>query len=110
MPVVRTLDPIYPGEDIELGDTIYQSDGVTPEDITGWSIQFTVHKLGTTYITKTTGDGITLTDPENGILTVAIDGTDTEDMTPYNYEFCIERTDPGGAGVLTTGTIPLFSK
>lgn len=71
------------GDDEVLEGTIYQDDGVTEEDITGWDLWFTGKLLITSgdvdaVFQKTIGDGITVTDAANGAYEIAIDAADTD--------------------------------
>lgn len=93
------------GEDVSLPWTIYKPDGVTPENITGWSLAFTVEDLsGNVYFTKTTGGGgIALTTPLAGLATVTLDSIDTLELVPRPYLFRGERTDAGADAVETRG-------
>lgn len=93
------------GEDISIPWTIYQADGVTPQNITGWSLAFTVHDLdGTVYFVKATGGGgIALTTPLSGLATVTLNSADTLELVPRPYLFRGERTDAGADAVETRG-------
>lgn len=108
---------MYLGSAKVFEDTIYGTDGSTPQDITGWGLAFVVHKYGdqyTTFITKTTGGGgIALTDPQNGVLQVTLAETDTVVSSvpvifPGQYEYYIQRTDVGNTDTLSRGLFTLF--
>lgn len=103
---------IYVGTDVTIIDTIYQSGTTTPQDITGWQLQFVVHTYSSTValITKTTGSGITITDGPAGKLSVAIDAADTASLAPSTYIYHVERTDTGSDEVLSIGTFFLLMK
>lgn len=99
MAVEGVLIPVYRGETVSITET------VTSQDITGWSISFIVRAKGqpvTSLINKTVSSGITLSDPTNGICTIALSSTDT-DITEGRYDFSIARTDSGSEAVLTIG-------
>jgi hypothetical protein len=103
----------YVGEDVSLPVTIYQADNATPEDITGWSsVSFIVHAIGSTtaLITKTVGNGIVLTTPLSGLLTITVAAADTVNLAANQYLFRIERTDLGSDAVLTEGFFTLLGK
>lgn len=105
-------DDFYTGEDKSLVFTVYQSDGTTAQNITGWTLSY-MWKLRPTdadasaVLTKTTTAGIVLTTPVSGICTVTIDDTDTDSLTPQTYYHELKRTNSGSETVLTTGTVLL---
>lgn len=83
-------------------------------DLTGATVTFAMSKdkpgsrfNATAKITKTVGDGVTLTDPTNGVMTVALDAADTDDLSGrYHYE--IEVTDTSSnVATVTTGIITI---
>ena len=87
-----------------------------PRDITGWAVTFTVKDGlgGTAVLTKTVGSGITLTDPGQGVVTVALDKADTSALTVSSalpagkgYVWDVKRTDPGHNLVLARGQLIL---
>jgi hypothetical protein len=104
---------MFIGEDKIFQDVIYQNDGVTPEDISNWEINFTVQKYGnpaTVFIFKSVGNGIQITDPNGGVASIFIDHIDTIGMLPDQYEYVIERVNPGGDAVPTLGLFTLRAK
>lgn len=105
---------MYIGEDRPFIDVIYRSDGVTPQDITGWGLTFVVHAYGDpniTYITKSiSGGGITVPVPSNGQATVTIAAADTASMMPNLYQWYIQRTDGANNNVLSAGLFTLNGK
>lgn len=112
-------------QDIEMwsGDDLYQpftiTDGAdTPAaiDLTGATITFSASRLktaspitfsGTAAITKTVGDGITVTDAAAGEIQLTLDPADTADLKgAYYYE--IEVTlGSGQVHTTTTGTLTI---
>lgn len=78
--------------------------------ISGWAITFTVRSYpeatGSALITKTVGDGITLTDAANGVFQVYFDA----DLTPGQYAFDIWRTDTGQETPLLIGTLNVMKQ
>lgn len=93
--------------------TVRRLDGVTPENITGWTMQFTVHAYGdpnVVYITKTVGSGITISNGPAGELTVTIDDDDVDDMVPGGYEYRLERTTAGSEFIIGRGMYTLLSR
>jgi hypothetical protein len=105
-------DDLYTGEDKSLVFTLYQSDGTTPQNITGWALAYAWKKAlsdpdSAAVLTKTTGSGITLTTPVAGICTITIADTDTDALAARTYVHELKRTDAGSETVLTTGTVVL---
>lgn len=106
-------DAFFLGEDKSLPVTVYQSDGSTAQNITGWSISFMLKKKQTdsdaaAKITKTTASGITLTTPASGLLTISIADTDTDSLAADTYWYEVKRTDAGFESILTYGTCQLL--
>lgn len=65
-----------------------------PTDISTWAITFTVRdKTDTVVLTKTVGDGITVTSGANGVFEIAVSATDN--ATIGNFKFDTWRTDSG---------------
>ena len=103
----------YPGEDKVYQDTIYQADGTTPQDITGWAVTFAVHPYGdpsVTLISKTVGAGITLTNPTMGVMQIQMDAADTISLPPGQFQYYVERTTTGGDTIPTAGLFTLLWK
>ena len=105
-------DDLYTGEDKTLTVTIYQADGITPQNITGWALSYRWKRSpkdadSEAVMTKTTSSGITLTTPASGLCTVAIADTDTDSLEAQTYYHEMKRTDAGSETVLTTGTVVL---
>lgn len=102
---------VFWGEDKTLQDTIYQSDGSTVQNITGWLITFVVTAYGNPeaiFITKTVGDGITLSNPTQGVLQIALGSEDTLVMRPGEYSYEIRRTGAGAESMLTYGLFTIL--
>jgi hypothetical protein len=107
-------DKFFRGEDKVLTITI--DDGATPPvalNITGWTLAFTLRLTPeslTALLTKTTGAGISLTDPLIGVLQVSIADTDTINLTPGKYAYDVKRMDAGAEAVLVYGTLTLLAE
>ncbi len=89
---------MFVGNDKTFLDTIYQADGVTPQDISGWSLAFFLHEYGNpdnVFVTKTTGSGIVLTAPTLGQLTITLHRADTLGMFAGQFQYSVTRTDTG---------------
>lgn len=101
---IDKADMWFRGEDKVLEFTVYQSDGETLQDITGWALSFDLcNSAFVSQINKTSGSGITITDPTNGVLQVAIDDVDTDSLEPASYRYELKRTDSGSESVLAHG-------
>jgi len=105
-------DDFFTGEDKTITATIYQADGTTPQNITGWSLSYLWKRAKTdadaeAVLVKTTTAGITLTTPVSGECTITIADTDTDGLVARQYWHELKRTDAGSETVLTTGTVEL---
>lgn len=104
----------YIGEDKTLQDTVLQADGITPQNISAWTINFFVIDYNdptAIYITKTTvNGGIIITNPVGGVLQIIIKAADTVGMNPGQYRYRIERVDFGFDGIPTNGLFTLIQK
>lgn len=102
-------DHWFTGEDKRLPFTIYQSDGVTRQDITGWTLSYMVKRKKTdaaALLEKTTADDITLTNAAQGEGYVQADEADTAPILGGRLHWHeIKRTDPGLQTVLMYGTL-----
>jgi hypothetical protein len=106
MAVINTTVEMFVGEDKQFPTTIYQSDGVTLQDITGWHVQAVLHTFGypdNILIIKDNGTngGLVLTNPTQGLLTFTFNRADTLNLAPGTYQLRVERTDSGATDVLT---------
>lgn len=110
---IATSDGWYLDEDKGLVITVYQSDGTTPQSISGWSLSWMLKRRLTdadasAILTKTTASGIALTTPASGICTVTIADTDTTSIASGDYYHELKRTDAGYESVLVTGKAVLL--
>ena len=105
-------DDFFTGEDKTITATIYQADGTTPQNISGWSLSYLWKRAKTdtdaeAVLVKTTSGGIALTTPVSGECTITIADTDTDGLVARQYWHELKRTDAGSETVLTTGTVEL---
>lgn len=105
-------DDLYTGEDKTFTFTVYQSDGTTAQNITGWALSYRWKRSlsdpdSDAVLTKTTSSGITLTTPASGLCTVTIADTDTDSLEARTYYHELKRTDAGSETILTTGSVLL---
>ena len=109
MSVTQDIE-FFAGEDKLIRDTIYQEDGVTVENITGWSIEFRLEKHSretSSLVTKSVGSGVTITDGPNGVFEVQLDAADTLGLKARKYNYQIWRTDTNENHVLSEGVLTL---
>jgi hypothetical protein len=109
---IGTSSNFFLGEDKALSFTVYQADGTTAQDITGYALAWMLKKKATdsdatAKITKTTVSGIALTTPLSGICTVTLTDTDTATLNAGVYRHELKRTDDGSETVLSFGTCVL---
>jgi hypothetical protein len=107
---IEDSDHWFVGEDKILEFTVYQSDGITPQNITGWTLEWVLRKAASAIaatLSKTTAAGITITNALAGICQVAITDDDTVALAPGTYFHTLRRTDSGSETVLAFGTCVL---
>jgi len=112
---------LFPGENKKLYFPVTAGDNKTPEDASGWSIDFFVRKedLSSTVLIQksTTVPGeIAVTgvyDPDPAVNTqrieVTLESADTALLKPRVYRFALERVDVGVKSVLAFGDFNLSS-
>ncbi len=107
---VTISDEWFTNDDKTFTITIFQSDGTTVQNITGWALEYVLTLKGEfdALLTKATGgSGIVITDASNGVCQVTIDAVDTLPLEGGNvplYDYELTRTDSGSKGLLTFGT------
>lgn len=102
---ITASDQWFVREDKTLKWTVYQSNGTTLQNITGFTIKFYLLPLGsdTPVVTKTA----TVTNGPNGLCEAVIVPGDTA-FAPDNYYYCLKRTDAGFNAVLAYGLATLL--
>lgn len=110
---------LFPGENKKLYFPITRGDNVTPEDATGWALQFFVRKedkSAASIFEKSSAIPGQIAvvgefDPDPEINTqrieVTLESADTAAMKPNTYRYALERVDPGLKGVLAYGDFEL---
>lgn len=97
---------------------IYDSDGVTPKDVTGYAFAWVLRKRDAdpdpAILEKTSAAGIAITgtysaDPDANTqrVEVTIADTDTEDLDAGTYRHSLKRTDEGSETILAFGNAVL---
>ena len=106
---------IFLGEDKTLQDIIYQPDGVTKQDITGWTWTFAVHMYGDPTQILIQKAGLTSTDPTHGVLNIQLLRLDTVNadgsakIPPGEYGYYIVRTDSSNWTEPTQGLFTILT-
>lgn len=106
------------GEDKVFSYTVYQADGTTPEDVTGWTFDWALRRRNDdadpAVLEKTSVSGISITgtynaDPAQNTqrVEVTIADTDTEDLPAGPYRHSLKRTDDGSETILSFGNAVL---
>lgn len=109
---IESTDDLYAGEDKTVSVSIYQADETTAQNITGWALSYRWKRSlddadADAVLTKTTADGITITNGAGGLCEIAIADTDTDAIAAGPYFHELKRTDAGSETILTTGTVYL---
>ena len=99
-------DDFFLGEDKILGCTIYQQNKRTVQNITNWTLSWSLKQALTdtvALLTKTTSTGITITSATAGTVTIPILDTDTDNLEPGTYVHELKRTNDNEETVLSQG-------
>jgi hypothetical protein len=102
-------ESVYQGTNDTLTTTVYQDDGVTPQNVNGWGGTFNVcayEDQGTVFVTKAfsvVGDG------SAGQLQAVLVPGDTANLFPGQYSFFWKRTDPGNVVIPSLGPFTLLT-
>ena len=95
------------GDDITLEGTIYTTSAHTAaQDITGWTLLFTLAKRRNSTVKLISKAGSIVT-AASGTFTVAIDDIDTDDIEPGTYFWDVARTNAGYERTLVKGTFTI---
>lgn len=99
---------IWAGETKQLIVTVTDGNGIIV-DISGSQITWRLlDKNNYTIMTKTLGNGVTLTDPTHGIFMIQLNPTDTANLGISRYSHTAKITDLfGNVSVLLVGSITL---
>lgn len=95
------------GEDKTINIDVNQSDGTTPQAMTGWALTWELKDSpnGAIKVSKTVGSGITIGngDGTNDRAAIAIADTDTEPLNPGTYYHQLRRSDAGNEVIQAFG-------
>lgn len=113
-PITRD-DQWFKGEDKTFTFTVYQSDGVTAQNITGWTFSFDMWTgLSATYgsptLSKTSASGIAIVSGAAGTVRVTINSADTLSLTAEMYHYVLRRADSGSRAVVAHGRAQLLDE
>ena len=100
------IDGWFVGEDQTFRFTIYQADGVTPQNISGWSLEWVLRvraSSSSAILTKTTSSGIVITDESAGKCEVSVTRTESNLLVPGKYFHTLRRSDTNFSTVLSHG-------
>lgn len=109
---------MYRGDYFAFGGVIYDTDGVTPLDITGWDLWFTgkLTRLDAdvdAIFMLAIGTGITVAAPATGAYVCALEAADTDGLTALSTTlYCdLQAKDTlGKPRTLRTGTITVIAE
>jgi hypothetical protein len=99
---------IYSGNSPTISITVYQSDGVTPLNLTGMTAQWRLCSLfdPTPIVTKTVGAGISILNAAAGTVAISLTTADTDNLGGQPYRHELEIIDgAGNRTTVTTGTV-----
>lgn len=99
---------MYSGEYKKIQDKIVDADsGNIPLDLTDFTAKFIVHNKGNVVIEKTLGDGIEITDAEQGLLEITLFPNDTKDLSGnFSFEVKLDNNVDQGS-IVTLGRISI---
>ena len=111
---IDATDGWFIGAKIVLPFIVYQDDGTTPQDITGFDLLFKLRRNADddVLVEKATGDGILVSDAIHGAGEITILDTDTAGFAEGQYELGMMRSDDPitvlffGEAVLNKASVP----
>ena len=97
---------LYAGDDAAFGVPVLDETGA-PLPLIGASFAYTIatDEGETALVTKTVGNGVTVTDPANGLLTIAIGHADTLTFLGPMWHQLVMTDASGDVSTLMTGTL-----
>lgn len=110
---MSTALEITRGDTTTLNVSCFQTDGVTPLNITGYTLWFTAKYVVAdadpgVFQKTTTAGGITITNAAGGIATVSLVPTDTSSLAGVVLLWDLQGKDPSGnITTLASGTLTI---
>ncbi len=110
---IDEADRFFTNADKLIKFIVYQEDGVTAQNITGWALSWLLKRRATdadaaAAVTKTTGVGsITITNGTTGLCQLTVTDEDTAVVKAGIYVHELKRTDAGSETPLSEGTVVL---
>lgn len=106
---------MFRGADYTFADTIYQADGETAQNISGWSMSFSLFEYGdpgTVYLEKSVALGnMVITNAAAGEVEIRFAAADTTELRAKGYGYSVARTDSGASTpFLSSGLFTLVSE
>lgn len=105
---IQESDGFYTNTDFPFEVEVVDENG-DPVDPTGWALSWVLKKRASdsdenAIVTKTSGDGISVTDGANGVCLVLVSAADTDDTVKSGtYVHELKRTDTGSERVILNG-------
>ena len=100
---------MWSGDTKVLEVTITDSDGAAV-DLTGATISYVLQRnvnSAAATISKTTDDGISITDASGGVFQITLDASDTASLSGSYYHECQITDASGNASTVFTGTVTM---
>jgi hypothetical protein len=104
------LSDVFVGEPKTLQFTIFQADGVTPQNTAGYSFEWVLRASkwsALAIVTKVDGNGISHVNDAAGRIDVAILRADTLGVVSGTYYHSLRRTNAGSESILSFGEFVL---
>lgn len=100
---IKETDNWFKGEDKQFIFTVYQSDDVTLQDLSGWTLQWDLRQVPESSVSILSKTPAIDADPATGICTVTIAAADTVSLAPGTYFHTLWRINSGSRSVLSHG-------
>lgn len=114
---ISKADGFFIGDDKTIEFEVFEDDGATPANVTGWALEWDVRATvaaAVALIAKASGTGIAVTGTYNAVrasntqrVIVTVDSADTDALSPGRFAHALKRTDPGHETTLSLGDFML---
>jgi hypothetical protein len=108
---ITAADGWFTGEDKTLEFEVLEPDGATPEDVTGWALEWQLRPVANAADPPTLSKVPTIIGTYNAVratntqrVEVTIAASDTAALTARTYQHALKRTDAGSETVLSYGS------